>query len=372
MFELLTPAPLALSTTISFHRDAAAPRPPRDRKLMSYPKSILTALFTLPLVVALPACGDKKEETKEDGDKADAKPKVEKKDPSTLFAGSNVSMPEPYGKLVPGMTLEEAKKVFPELPEDGTIKTEAYPDIWFQADFDDETKVLRRVYFSVPMKQDEAAELVKKTWGEFKEGEELGKKVMWWFNPEAKLRASVEEGFGDETKIEITRYLPVAEFLGEDKELAFQKDAPLLGLTVADLESKYPDFIKKESAEDAAKTKAGIAKMAGDDAAAMMGKPEASVDLEYPPTEWASFWTPIHLSWSDEGKIEYFWFGVDFRPHPAAKDEIMALLKKKWGEPKEEEDLGRKMFVFSEDPRIEVKEDTITNKWDIRVEPAGS
>ena len=47
----------------------------------------------------------------------------------------------------------------------------------------------------------------------------------------------------------------------------------------------------------------------------------------------------------------------------------MARLKKKWGEPKEEEKYGDKLYVFGEDPRIEVKEDTISNKWDISVEP---
>ena len=270
------------------------------------------------------------------------------------------------------MSFEEAKQAFPELPDNGTIETEAYPGIRFHADFDDETKILRRVYFRLPMKRDEAADMIKATWGEFKEAQDINQQVMWWFNPETKLRISVEEGLSDDTQVEITRHLPAAELLGEGTQLAFQKDAPLLGLTVADLEAKYPDFIKKESVEDAAKAKARVANMAGDDAAKMMGKPEASVDLEYPPTEWGLFRTPIHLSWNDEGKIKYFRLGIEFRPYPAAKEEIMALFTKKWGEAKEEDQRGDKVFVFSEDPRIEVTEDTISNKWDIFVEPAGS
>jgi hypothetical protein len=334
-------------------------------------KRTFAAALALPLLLAVSAC-DKDKDTKEKDEgekKAEAEePKVEKKDPATLFTGDKVTMPAVYGELKLGMTLDEAKKAMADLPEDGTIKTDEYPDIWFNTDFDDETKELSRVYFNLP--KADAIKFAKEKWGEPKEGTDLGKTVLWWFNPEGNLRVSIADSFSEgEAAIEFTHYWPVTQLIGEGKELAFEKDAPLLGLTVADLEAKYPKWIKKESEEEAKKNQEDIAKLAGEDAKALMGKPTASVDLEYPPTEWGRYWTPVHLSWSDEGKIERFWFGIDFEPHPAAKDEIFALFKKKWGEPKEEEDLGDTMFVFSEDPRIEVKEDTISNKWDISVEP---
>ena len=328
---------------------------------------------TLALILALPltltlgtACDkgksdeDKKAETEE--------PKIEQKDPTTLFTGDKVTMPEVYGGLKIGMTKDEAKAAFPGLPDDDPIKPPEYEGMWFTTDFDDDTGELTRVYFS--MKKEGALEAAKAKWGEPKEGTDLDRKVQWWFNPEANLRASIMDSFSEgEVTVEFTEYWPVTQLLGEGPEIAFEKDAPLLGLTVADLDAKYPKWVKKESEEEAAKTQEQIAAMAGEEAKALMGKPTASVDLEYPPTEWGKYWTPVHLSWSDEGKIERFWFGIDFEPHPPAKDEIMALLKKKWGEPKEEEKYGDKLYVFGEDPRIEVKEDTISNKWDISVEP---
>jgi hypothetical protein len=330
-------------------------------------KRSLAVTLALPLLFAVAGC-DKDKKSEADSKDAEAKPAVEKKDPATLFTGDKVTLPPVFGKLTLGMKQDDAKAAMADLPEDGTIKTEEYPDFRFNVDFDDETKKLTRMYFSMP--KADAIKLVTAKWGEPKKGTDLGKEVLWWFNPEANLRVSVADSFSEgESYVEFTHYWPVKQLLGEGKDIAFAKDAPLLGLTVADLEAKYPNFIKKESEEEAKKSQEEIAKLAGEEAKALMGKPTASVDLEYPPTEWDRYWTPVHLSWSDDGKIERFWFGIGFEPHPPAKDEILAFLESKWGKPTEEDDYGTKVLVFSQDPRIEVKEDTITNKWDITVEP---
>lgn len=334
-----------------------------------YPRSrSLLVGLALPLMLALPACG--KDKPAEDT-KADEKPKVEKKDPATLFEGDKVTMPAVYAGLTLGMSLDDAKKAVPALAEDDTLKPEAYDGIWFNTDFDDDTKKLTRVYFNLP--KADAVKFATEKWGAPKDAKDtLGKPELWWFNPEANLRMKIADSFSDgEAHVEFTHYWPVTQLIGgEGKELAFEKDAPLLGITVADLEAKYGNFIKKKSEEEAKKDQEDIAKLAGEDAKALMGKPTASIDLEYPPTEWGSYWTPVYLSWSDEGKVERFWFGLDFEAHEPAKAELLALFKAKWGEPTEEEDLGRKILVFSQDPRIEVKEDTISNKWDVTVEPA--
>jgi hypothetical protein len=331
-------------------------------------KRSIAAVFALPLLLALSACDKKSdEETK------DEKPKVEKKELSTLFTGDKVTLPPPFAGLKLGMTEDEGKAAAPKM-DDGDIKPEEYPDLWFKADFDRETKKLDRMYFNMP--KDEAVKLMTAQWGPPQKGTDLGKEVLWWFNPEAELRASLGESFTDgEAHIEFTHYWPLAKLLGDTgPELAFQKDAPLLGLTVADLDAKYGAYVKKESEEEAKKNQEDIKKMAGEEAGALMGKPTASVDLEYPPTEWGKYWTPIHLSWSDDGKIERAWFGIDFEPNPAAKDEIMAFFKKKWGEPKVETEKysDDTIYVFSEEPFIKIEEDTISGKWDISIEPKRS
>jgi hypothetical protein len=325
------------------------------------------AALALPLLLAAPAC-DKKSE----GDKQDEAPaKVEKKELSTLFTGDKATLPGPFGALKLGMSEDEGKAALPNM-DDGDIKSEEYPDVWFKADFDKETKKLTRVYFNLP--KAEAVKLMTAQWGEPQKATEYDKEVLWWFNPEAELRASLSDSFTEgEAHVEFTAYWPIVKFLGEGPELAFQKDAPLLGLTVAELDSKYGQWVKKESEAEAAKNQEQIKNMMGEEnkaeVGALMGKPTASIDLEYPPLEWGKYWTPVHFMWTDDGKINRVWFGIDFEPNPAAKDEIMALLKKKWGEPKEEEELGDKVFVFSEEPFIKVEEDTITKKWDIFIEP---
>ncbi len=333
-------------------------------------KRSIAAALALPLLLALPACGGDKKPEGDDGKQEPDEPKVEKKELSTLFVGDKVAMPPVFGSLKLGMTLEEGLKATPGMEDDGDIKPAEYPDLWFKADFDKDSKKLDRVYFNAP--KDEVVKLMTAQWGEPKKGEDLGKEVLWWFNPEAEIRVSLGDSFTDgEAHVEFTHYWPAAKLLGaEGPELAFQKDAPLLGLTVADLEAKYPDWIKKESAEDAAKKQEGIKKMAGEDAAALLGKPTAKVELEYPPTEWGKYWTPVHFMWTDEGKIDRVWFGVDYKPHPAAREEILALLKAKWGEPKEEEKYGKQLLVFSEEPFISVEDDTISKKWDIFIEPS--
>ncbi|PRP99611.1 hypothetical protein [Enhygromyxa salina] len=326
-------------------------------------KRSLTAALALPLLLSISACG----KSESDKPAEEAKPKIEKLDPATLFTGDKVTMPSTYGALKLGMTQAEAKTAMADLPEDGTIKSESYPDIWFNTGFDDETTKLTRVYFNLP--KADAIKFATEKWGAPQEGTDLDAKVLWWFNPADNLRVSIGDSYSDgEAHIEFTHYWPITQLIGEGKELAFEKDAPLLGLTPADLDAKYATWVKKESEEDAKKSQEDIAKLAGEEAKALMGKPTASIDLEYPPTEWGKYWTPVHLSWTDEGKIDRFWFGLDFEPHPAAKDQIFALFKQKWGEPKEVEEYGDKIFVFSEDPRIEVEEDTISNKWDVTVE----
>jgi len=62
-----------------------------------------------------------------------------------------------------------------------------------------------------------------------------------------------------------------------------------------------------------------------------------------------------------------------FKLRPASledEDEIFALFKAKWGDPKEGDEYGKKIFIFSESPKVTVKEDTITKKWDVEVEAA--
>jgi hypothetical protein len=295
----------------------------------------IAAILALPWLLALPACGDKpSDQSKEQA------AKIEKQEPATLFRGDAVTLPPPFAGLRLGMDREQAKAAAPSMDDDD-IRSAEYPDIWFKADFDKDSKQLTRVYFNLA--KDQAIALMSAQWGPPKQATAYDKEVLWWFNPEAELRVSVSDSFTDgEAHVEFTRYWPVETFLGEGPELAFQADAPLLGLSREELMAKYGAWVKR----------------ADDD-----------LDLEYPPLEWGKYWTPVHFSWTDDGKIRRVWFSLEFGPHPDAKQQIFALLKRKWGEPREEDEYGTKILVFSEQPFIKVEDDELSNQWDVFVEP---
>ncbi len=326
----------------------------------------LTLALGLPVILSVIGCGG--ESRPESGGEAMART-AEPKDLSTLFRGAAPTLPEVFGGVELGMSKAEASALVASLADNDRIRSEDYPGTSFRTAFNEKTGALDRVYFSMP--KDGALELLKGVWGEPKLGMELDKQVQWWFNPEAKIRVSLKDSFAPgEVTVELCDYLPVKEFLGEGKELAFLAPGTLLGMSVADIERTYGEFVKRTSKEEQAANNKAIGELAGAEAEALMGEAEASVDLEWPPTEWGRFWTPINLSWTDDNKIEYFWFGIDYEPHPAAKDELMALFKAKWGEPTQEEDYSGKIFVFSSaDPRIEVSDNDITKKWDIKIKP---
>ncbi|MCA9714682.1 MAG: hypothetical protein H6713_24885 [Myxococcales bacterium] len=330
---------------------------------MARTKLILPLLAAFSLSLA--ACDS--EEKPEPKKTETAEPKVEKKDIATLIVGDAPTVPEVYKGLKLGMSGEEAKKLVPAMPEEDTIKDEAYGTMRFYSSFDDDTGLLQRMRFQLP--KDKALELIKSKWGEPKEGEELGKPVQWWFNPAEGVRASLKEGFGDELDVELTAYIPAAQFLGEGKALAFLEPGALLGSSADDVRKNYAKQLREKSKEDAEKDRARLEKFSGKDLG-VLGEPKPSMHLEFLPTEWGSYWTRVHLDFNDENKVSRVWFGLEFEPHPAAKDELLALLKAKWGEPEEQEKYGRTRLLFQDELfSIEVEDDTITKKWDVFLEP---
>ena len=139
----------------------------REDQDMQAIKRSLAITLALPLLFTVAAC-DKDKKPEGDSKSGEQKAAVEKKDPATLFTGDKVTVPPVFGTITLGMTQEQAKAAMANLPEDGTIKTEEYPELYFNCDFDDDTKKLTRMYFS--MKKDEAIKLVTAKWGRAQEG----------------------------------------------------------------------------------------------------------------------------------------------------------------------------------------------------------
>lgn len=325
------------------------------------PRSLCALLVAGPLLVPV-ACDKKPEDTKTTAEA----PKPEPKDPATLVTGDKPTVPEVFKGLEPGMSLEEAKKKLPSLPEGDRIEDPAYGKMPFYVYIPKDETEIKTLRFQLPKAK--ALEIVKSKWGEPVVGEDIGKPVHYWFNPDKGIRASLKESFGEDMDLELERYEPAAKLLGEGKDIAFLSKAPVLGATPEALKAAYPQWWYEESAEEAAKNKAAIDKLTeGKSAGITSAKPSAR--LELPPTEYGSNFMWVNLSWGDDGKVERYSFDISYRQVEGKKDEIFAIFEKKWGAGKKEDKYGSPIFVYSETPFITVEPNDITKTWDITVTP---
>jgi hypothetical protein len=59
---------------------------------------------------------------------------------------------------------------------------------------------------------------------------------------------------------------------------------------------------------------------------------------------------------------------LPYEANPGAKDDLLALFKKKWGEPKPGRELGNDVLVFhASAPRVTIKDNTIVHAWNVRL-----
>lgn len=333
----------------------------------------LTTILPITVLLALSlgattSCdkSEDKSEAKTDT-KTEAKAETPAKDPAELLKATKTpELPGPLSTLQFGMSAEEARKAAPVL-EDGGKFLDEYKGAYFSYYVPDESNKLKSA--SLQIEGVEMAKLLTEAWGEPKKGEDLGKPKYFWFNEAKKIRATVAEGYGKEDEVQFEAYLPAKELLGEGKEtMGFEKpDRPLLGATAEELATAYADVIETLTAEQAEKRRKDLEKFAGKDLSAL-GPAAASSNIDLLPTEFGSQFTRVNPSFGDDGKVNRYRVGIAWEPYPAAKDEILGLIKAKWGEPKEEEEYGKKKLVFNDNPRVVVEEDTISKKWDIEVE----
>jgi hypothetical protein len=286
---------------------------------------------------------------------APAKPK---KPVAELFSPKAPTFPAFFNGVTPGMTVDEARKKIPGLDKDLGFDLPDY-DTHARLHANDDKRILT-MHFSAGK---ESMALATAAWGKPTQLKETGDPNAW-FNPEAKVRAKLEpSGYAS---VELQTYVPAAEFIGSDKGgPAFQKDHPLIGMTPADVRKHYAANVLETSADKNAATLAAAQKFAG--TKADLGASKATVDLVYPPTEYESYEMKVYLHF-EKGKVDRYNFGIAFRPFPQQKEDVLALMKKTYGEPKKVKDLGDTYLVFRKKPTVKIKEDTISNKWDFVVE----
>lgn len=325
------------------------------------------------LVVALSAATGCKEESASGagatGGSAAPASTVAKKAITDTIEGAKATLPAVYKGLSFGMTQEAAGKVNPALAKDDDLKDPAYEGVSFNMSFDKKTKKLTRFYFSVPKDFDAA---LTKAWGAPLAGKDsIDRPEQYWFNPEAGVKATLKAGFGDEKTLEFTGYMAAANVVGDKGEpkFAFEAKTPLLGATIEALRTGYPDALVEKNQAEAEADRKRVEAMAGKKLD-VLGKAKPNAYLDLPPTEHGSYFTRVNLTFDDEGKVSRYRFGLDFKAYPEAKDPLFKLLTDKYGPATEGENLGRKTFTFDAAPyAVEVREDTISHKWDVTVEP---
>jgi hypothetical protein len=263
-----------------------------------------------------------------------------------VFQGERVTLPPQFVGLVFGMTKAEAEALVPSMDEQGRIPMDPRRRETLSAHFARATGTLDRLEVFAP-KIDVVTHLTE-LWGPPRERTDLGNKSRWWFNPDAGLRARVP-GYGDEPArtVEFTHYQPLAQFLGEGPELAFQSKHPLLGMTPTELDAAYGEGLTPHFRAEIREH--------GDEA-------DASVVRMFPPTDWDSE-THVSLAWQDH-RIVGLILRLPYPDDPAGKAELMALLVKKWGETTERDDSTR---VFSKYPHIQVEDDPESQYWQVTV-----
>lgn len=330
---------------------------------------VSAALVTVALVAGCDSKGSSDKTAKRD----DQKETTKQKQPLTAaFFGKTIAPPGALAKLKWGSTEAEARAAAPELfpkpDKDFQLANDAQlENVAYGVGLEKETKKLSRMYVQIP---GSAKGLIAEAWGPGKEAKDsIDRPRTYWFDPATGWRAYAEQGFGDDINLEFHQYIPVANLLGEGPDTIGFAPQGILGATVEELRTRYTSQVVETDAAKAAEQQKKVGNFVGKDLEKELGPARASVRLDLPPTEWEQYWTRINMHWSKDGKVETVYFHVPYKAYGPAKDELRALFEKKWGAPKEEKEFGRTgdpIWVYrAKDPRIVVKDNTISNGWDV-------
>lgn len=328
----------------------------------------LSVSLILASLAIVPACDKAADSSKSDSEAKKDKPEAPTKDPSKeLFTSKAPELPGPLAKLTFGMTEEEVNKAAPEL-EKGYATSKEFKDTKFGYYVPDDNKKLQSVRVVVEAEGVDLEKVLVAAWGEPKRGTDLNSPKLFWFNADKAIRATVHQGYGKEKEVQFEPYLPAKTLLGEGKAKLGFETTPILGSSYEDITKNYAQWVEVLTKEEAEKQRANIEKMMGKKLD-VLGDATASTNIDLLPTEFGSSFTRVNPT-LENGKVIRFRVGIAYEPFPAAKEEIFKMFETKWGKPTEQEDLGRKQFVFNAAaPKVVVQEDDISGKWDIEVEP---
>jgi hypothetical protein len=205
---------------------------------------------------------------------------------------------------------------------------------------DDKTATVRSIYLNLPQ---HAEDLISDAWSEgWRATEPVGKTVLVWPDPTTGWRATLRDALGYSHDLAYDNYLPAAQLFGDQPDQLDGLPEPVLGKAIDDVKKAYKDSV------------------------AALGH---DLVLTLLPTEWERAATRITLATSS-GVVKRMAFALPWRPHPEARDTLLDLFKRKWGEPRtvKHDDDARSTLIFrDEDPRVEVIEDTEHGAWKVEI-----
>lgn len=254
------------------------------------------------------------------------------------FFGAHVVPPGDLAKLRIGMPLAEAREV---APGPVAVRAGIATDVDGVREFvaiDDKLGVVRSIYLNLP---EHAENLIAAAWGPgLRATEPVGRAVRVWPDPQTGWRATLRDALGYSHDLAFDNYLPAAQLFGDQPDQLDGLPQPVLGRTVGEVEKAYKTAV------------------------APHGK---DLVLTLPPTEWERTATRITLAVTG-GKVRAISFAVPWKMHPASRGDLLDLFTNKWGDPDEEKDGKQKVLVFrTEDPRVEVREDTEHGAWLVEI-----
>jgi hypothetical protein len=333
----------------------------------------MTSRILLMAALALAACSKSSESESKSSkvtEPATATPKAARPEPKPATAADFGKVPAPFGmlaKLKIGMTEAEAKAAAPQFwdkkGESRLVDTD-WQDLHYSISFVDG----RLNHFGLSnLGKTDLRGLLKQAWGPGIEAKnDIDYPYTVWFDAQTRWRAIVEARDGG--GLELTQYLPIEALLGPDPvELAvFPK--PMLGASPAELQASYPDLFQhktKEQLDAASRTAEAQAKQLGTDV--KLGS--ASTDLttmKLPPLEWSSMYTDVLLLFDEaKTKLRIYKITINDKGAPGAADTTLALMKKKWGEPKVKKTYKEKLIFRPKQPAIVVERDATDRGWEI-------
>lgn len=252
--------------------------------------------------------------------------------------GPHVVPPGDLAKLRIGMAIPEAKALAP-----GPVSVRAgiatkYDGVREFIALDDKAATIRSIYLNVPA---HAEDIIAEAWGTPAIVTwPVNKQVKVWADPTTGWRATLRPALGVSQDLVFDNYMPVIAVFGDQPDTLEALPTPVLGRLVEDVKKAYKDQFT----------------VAGRDLVIML-----------PPTEWDRMPTKITLE-SNGARVRGIELSIPFKPHPAAREQLLDLFKEKWGFPEEVVEDSKPTLVFRKDaPRVEVREDLEHGAWSVSI-----